>query len=509
MTIRGPNTPRTTMIIAVRSLEHAKTHVQSTYDKTQGYKDAQGKASALKCDTYLIVANAETWSEQDRKTLKQLLRHWRSVEIEYPTALEEFSSKSRRQRHKLLSEYIANGLRSKLEERYPQEERRAGFIWDETWIDWIVAVSAASAAFDGCAWWDPPGAPDMEILPRRSLAHVLKEPEVQSTTQILGSSEQMQRVRKDLELYAKLPFPVLLIGETGTGKELCARQLHELSKSPGELSSVNGALLDSELASSELFGHIKGSFTGAHQDRKGRIEEAENGTFFLDELNSVPIAAQSKLLRALQDADEGNIEVVPVGGGANNKKTIQARLVSAVQCDPLDTNELRPDLYFRVASLVITIPPLRERGDDILELSSHFIGDMYNHYQRTGPKTIDKGAERALLEHSWPGNVRELHQALRHAWIHAMARNATTISRRDLPPRLLPRASSSDADFSGASLREQTARFVLEQIDAAKAKHPSNGAAAARSLGFKNKQNMERFREKHAKHIPGQEEDHD
>jgi len=215
----------------------------------------------------------------------------------------------------------------------------------------------------------------------------------------------MREVQKKIGFATSGEVTVLIEGETGTGKELVARAIHrhsERSKRP--FAAVNCAAIPRELLESELFGHVKGAFTGAFQPRPGKFREADGGTLFLDEIGDMPLEMQAKMLRVLQDK-----VVMPVGGQSSHQ--VDIRVVAATHQDlakKIDNGGFRQDLYFRLNALSIRLPALRERGSDILLLAEHFLR------QSTSlPKSLSAAAAKVLLEHSWPGNVRELENVIR------------------------------------------------------------------------------------------------
>ncbi|WNV04760.1 sigma-54 dependent transcriptional regulator [Candidatus Methylospira mobilis] len=221
------------------------------------------------------------------------------------------------------------------------------------------------------------------------------------------SNELLERIR----LVAPSEANVLIIGETGTGKELTARHVHELSRRrKGPFIAVNcGALTDS-LVESELFGHEKGAFTGALSSRAGWFEEANGGTLFLDEIGDLPLATQVKLLRVLQER-----EVVPVG--SRQARPINVRLIAATNVrleEAVEAGRFRGDLFFRLNVAILELLPLRKRPGDIMPLVKHFLKTYGN---RLGAPDIgiSPSAERALLLHPWPGNIRELENVVHHA----------------------------------------------------------------------------------------------
>jgi DNA-binding NtrC family response regulator len=208
-------------------------------------------------------------------------------------------------------------------------------------------------------------------------------------TEFIGESKAAQKVRELVELYADHAYPVLLIGETGSGKEVVARMLHERShRSRGESQTtskfyvVNAAQLDKTFAQSHLFGYLKGAFTGADKDKMGRIEQASHGTFFLDEILNLDSSVQARLLRALNKVDQGIIEVEPLGASKRTDiKEVPVRFIAAAQKDPRSEQDagrtpMRTDLFYRLAGLTIQIPPLRERGDDIRLLAEHILKQL-------------------------------------------------------------------------------------------------------------------------------------
>jgi sigma-54 dependent transcriptional regulator len=200
---------------------------------------------------------------------------------------------------------------------------------------------------------------------------------------------------------------VLLIGETGTGKELVARAIHDASERPGPFVAVNCGAFAESLLEAELFGHEGDAFTGARGARRGWFEAAEGGTIFLDEIGELPLAAQVKLLRALQER-----EVVRLG--AREPVAIDARVIAATNVDlaaAVAANRFREDLFYRLAVAVVRLPPLRDRPGDILPLARHFLA----RHGPARPLQLSRGAAERLLAHRWPGNVRELENVVHHA----------------------------------------------------------------------------------------------
>ncbi|MEQ9325860.1 MAG: sigma-54 dependent transcriptional regulator [Rhodospirillales bacterium] len=229
---------------------------------------------------------------------------------------------------------------------------------------------------------------------------------------LLGDSPGIRDLRDRIRALADIDVDVLVIGETGTGKELVARALHEQGRrAAGPFVAVNCAAVPESIFESEIFGHAKGAFTGAQQDRTGKFEHAAGGTIFLDEMESMPSALQAKILRTLQ---ERNIERL----GEIKLRPLDVRVIAAVKSVRSADHEgslLRRDLYYRLASVELVIPPLRRRGGDIALLFTHFATLAAARYGRPLP-AIDDALLRRLETHGWPGNVRELKAAAeRHA----------------------------------------------------------------------------------------------
>ncbi len=229
---------------------------------------------------------------------------------------------------------------------------------------------------------------------------------------LVGDSPAMRRVRREVRQYAATDAAVLITGETGTGKELAARAVHGLSRcARGPFVAVNCAGLPPALVSSELFGHEKGAFTGAHQRKLGRIEAARGGTIFLDEIGDFPFEIQAHLLRFLQ---EKTIERV----GACHPVAVDVRVIAATNRDlaqEVKEGRFREDLYYRLHVLRLHLPPLRDRDGDVESLSRHYLAEF-----RTGPAmSFALEAMDALRAHPWPGNVRELMGRVRRAAVTA------------------------------------------------------------------------------------------
>jgi len=234
-------------------------------------------------------------------------------------------------------------------------------------------------------------------------------------TPLIGRSAAMQRVRDLIERAAPTDANVLILGENGTGKEIVAREIHRLSRRNGlPLVSVDLGATSETLFESELFGHVKGAFTGAVGERIGRLKAADGSTLFLDEVGNLPIHLQPKLLTALEQR-----EVVPVG--ANRALPIDVRVIAATNMSAeqlSDEKRFRQDLLFRLNTIEIHLPPLRERRDDISDLLDHYLGLYARKYDKPG-RAVPPAVLEALLNHSWPGNVRALRHAAERAVIMA------------------------------------------------------------------------------------------
>jgi DNA-binding NtrC family response regulator len=290
---------------------------------------------------------------------------------------------------------------------------------------------------------------------RRSMASDARDAEDAGT--LIGSSESMRRVQKTIGLAADSDATVLILGETGTGKELIARALHVHGRrSLKAFVAVNCAAIPADLLESELFGHVKGSFTGATTDRIGAFGEAHAGTLFLDEIGDMPAAMQAKILRALQER-----VVTPVGG---KPRGIDTRVIAATHRDLpslVAAGGFREDLYYRLNVVPIALPPLRQRRDDILPLAEHFLALAARQGAR---KHLTAAAADRLTEHAWPGNVRELRNVIERS--HVLVRG-NVIDAADLAlsgGQTAFRAEMTDGDMPAAvaRLEEMMIRGALE-----------------------------------------------
>ena len=278
--------------------------------------------------------------------------------------------------------------------------------------------------------------------------------ELSEQVEIIGESEGIIALRQQVDRAAPSNGRVLIFGENGTGKELVARRIHALSRrSQAQFVEVNCAAIPEELIESELFGHVKGSFTGAVGDKAGKFELADDGTLFLDEIGDMSLNTQAKVLRVLE---EQRFERV----GSNDTREVDVRVIAATNKDlrqEIEADRFREDLYYRLNVIPFSVPPLRHRATDILLLADRFLRLFSAEYgQQT--KILAPEAVALLTEHSWPGNVRELRNVCERLVI--MAPNET-IGPDEIAPTIGAERSPEPVDVDGLSLRE--ARELFEQ----------------------------------------------
>ncbi len=288
---------------------------------------------------------------------------------------------------------------------------------------------------------------------------------------LLGASLPMRTVFDSIRKVAATDAPVLILGESGTGKEMAAQAIHRRSaRKDGPFVAINCSAIPETLLESELFGHEKGSFTGAHAQRKGRIESANGGTLFLDEIGEIPLPVQVKLLRFLQ---EKYIERV----GGRQGIQIDARVVAATNSDlvgNMKAGAFREDLYYRLAVVQIVLPPLREREGDIRLLAQHFLKRFGAQIGKEG-LAFDPDAIRALNRHLWPGNVRELENRVRRAVIMGDKKRLTVQDLELTQPM---------AALQAVTLREAREALEREMVRHALQKHSGKITPAAAELGI-------------------------
>lgn len=274
---------------------------------------------------------------------------------------------------------------------------------------------------------------------------------------IIGQSEKMQQVFETVHRIAKTQATLLLLGESGTGKELIAKSIHFLSdRSNKPFVKVNCAAIPEGLIESELFGHEKGAFTGANQQRKGRFELADKGTIFLDEIGEISLSLQAKLLRVLQEREFERV-------GSEKTIKVDVRVIAATNRnleELVSKGEFRQDLFFRLNVIPIYIPPLRERREDILPLIEHFTEKFNKNYGKK-IKFSDK-ALNLLINYNWPGNVRELENTIERLTL--MAKEGI-IRESDLPANIKNFKDSNVRDFSNAALGEGGLPALIDKIE--------------------------------------------
>jgi DNA-binding NtrC family response regulator len=292
----------------------------------------------------------------------------------------------------------------------------------------------------------------------------------------------MRELFAQMERVAPAPVDILIRGETGTGKELIAKEIHRLSpRSAGPFVAVNTAAIAESLAESELFGHVRGAFTGADANRQGFFEQAQGGTLFLDEIGDMPLPAQGKILRTLQER-----AIQPVG--SSRTIAVDVRIIAATHQDlesAIADGHFREDLYYRIKGVELHVPPLRTRHEDIILLAQFFLNRLSGKLPQV-PALATDGVDR-LLTYPWPGNVRELDHVVTAA---ATLAGGTELHAADLRlPASAPLAESSDfsswMDLPLTEAKEKlVASFERARIVAALDRHQGNVSAAARDLGI-------------------------
>lgn len=290
--------------------------------------------------------------------------------------------------------------------------------------------------------------------------------------ELLGDSRNLEDLRKLISKLAPTQSPVLIRGESGTGKELVARTLHrQSSRADKPFIAINCGAIPEHLIQSELFGHEKGAFTGAHQRKIGRIEAADNGTLFLDEIGDLPLEMQANLLRFLQ---EMQIERV----GSSHSITVDVRVLAATHIDleaAVRGGRFREDLYYRLNVLQVPTAPLRDRLSDVPFLANHFV-NLYSLETGRRPKRFSEDALRAMIAHAWPGNVRELANRVRRGLVLAEGRQ---IERVDLG---LDKVELIDVNLN--TLEHYKTQAECRALQHAMAVYPENMSLAARGLGI-------------------------
>ena len=279
-------------------------------------------------------------------------------------------------------------------------------------MDFLQIPSDINRLYDTLRRYSEEEAPTQTPLPKQRMsAHAMgraRRTRASSVQPIIGSSNAIGNVRQVVERIAAFDTRTLITGENGTGKELVARWLHAKSRrASGPFVEVNCAAIPSELIESELFGHERGAFTSAIKQRKGKFEQATGGTLFMDEIGDMSLAAQAKVLRALQENKICRV-------GSDKDIDVDVRVIAATNKnlrEEIAKGNFREDLYHRLSVIVIRVPPLRERSSDVPELTQHFVDEISSLYG-IPPKPIDSDAMEALSAMRWSGNVRELRNVI-------------------------------------------------------------------------------------------------
>jgi PAS domain S-box-containing protein len=303
---------------------------------------------------------------------------------------------------------------------------------------------------------------------------------------IVGSSPSLASMLARIEAVAGTPASVLIVGETGSGKELVAHAIHARSRrANGPLVKVNCAAIPDELFESEFFGHVRGAFTGAHRDRIGRFELADGGTIFLDEVGEIPLSLQGKLLRVLQEKEFERV-------GDDKTRKVDVRVIAATNKDletAVEAGEFREDLYYRLGVFPVQVPPLRKRGDDVVQLAEHFLEQVCRQFARRVPRMTEE-QKQTLRRYDWPGNVRELKNVIERAVILSRGEvlrldlSLSEAARSDVPVAPPPAVSASPTVLTDAQMREQQRLNVLAALQAANWRISGPGGAAG-ILGLK------------------------
>ena len=324
-----------------------------------------------------------------------------------------------------------------------------------------------------------------------------------------GASPVMRQLQKDIALVAASDLCVLVTGETGTGKELVAQAVHAQSgRADKPMISINCAALPDNLVESELFGHVRGAFTGALSERSGKFEQAHQDTLFLDEVGELSLPVQAKLLRVLQS---GQLQRL----GSDREHHVDVRVIAATNRDlaaEVHAGRMRADFYHRLNVYPLAVPPLRERDSDVLQLAGYFLEENRSRL-RLGGLRLDAAAQAALLNRSWPGNVRELEHCISRAVLRALSRNDGSASRAGTRLRIVtlgladlweraeaPAAAQATAPMDPATpaaapeagLRAAVSAYERQLVSSSLARHRGSWAAAARELQL-DRANLQRL----------------
>jgi transcriptional regulator with GAF, ATPase, and Fis domain len=303
--------------------------------------------------------------------------------------------------------------------------------------------------------------------------------------EIIGESQSLKRTLSQIEAVASTPASVLILGESGVGKEMIARAIHQHSDRAGcPLVKVNCASIPKELFESEFFGHLRGSFTGAHRDRVGRMQLANNGTLFLDEVGEIPLDLQGKLLRALQ---ENEFERV----GDEKTQKVDVRVIAATNRDlaeEVKKGRFREDLYYRLSVFPVEVPPLRERAVDIPPLAQQFLNLTCQQMGRDGLK-LSRSHIQQLGQHTWPGNIRELKNVIERAVILSAGSRTLRLDLA-LPAQSVTQSDTVAPDWQDGEVLTENEFRLLEKANLIKAMRKSGWkisgpGGAAELLGLK------------------------
>jgi DNA-binding NtrC family response regulator len=332
----------------------------------------------------------------------------------------------------------------------------------------------------------PANPEEIILLIKRAIENQQKDKEIDNLRrrldqkfgldQIVGQSKQMKDVYAKIQRAAPVDSTVLILGESGTGKELVAQALHHNSpRKKGPFVAVNCAAVPETLVESELFGHVRGAFTGATDKRMGRFEQADGGTLFIDEIGDFGLPLQAKLLRVLE-----TLTVTPVGGHEDRK--VNVRVLAATSRDiqkMVADGTFRQDLYYRLNVVQITLPPLRDRPDDIPVLVEHFLKDIAT-TKGTPPRRVSPEVMRRFQSYRWPGNVRELRNTLESMMVLAEGEQLT---ERDLPERVAESAEMTATPKeipTGLTMEELEKLAITKALDSC----AGNRTHAANRLGI-------------------------
>lgn len=295
--------------------------------------------------------------------------------------------------------------------------------------------------------------------------------------EMIGRSEKMDKINELIESAAQTNTRILILGENGTGKELVARAIHYRSERKHfPFISINCAAIPENLLEAELFGHQKGAFTGAHIERKGKFELADEGTLFLDEIGELPLNIQPKLLRVLQD-----MKITAIG--SSETKSVDVRLIAATNKDlkeEISKGNFREDLYYRLNVIPISLPPLRERKEDIDLLIDHFLKYLPD-INKCNSKIIEDGAREALREYNWPGNIRQLRNIIERLLIMV---DGDTIRKEDVIEYLDSTVQEEASKYSSFQLKEAREHFERDFITRKLKENNNNITQTAKALGM-------------------------